>query len=114
MWNALWLNLSIQIQLTRIVSVEYSPIHALRLLKNHKLINQMPTMQIDKVMKFFIAIGIGFASWLLIKSVIKIWLHPVLNFPADSDFGYLFAASISSLLAYRYFHGKDKDEASKD
>lgn len=69
-------------------------------------------MHINKDIKFVIAICIGLASWLLIKSAIKIWLHPILNLPADSDFGSLFAAVISSLLAYRCFYGKD--EMTKD
>lgn len=69
-------------------------------------------MQLNKKTKSVIAICIGLASWLLIKSAIKVWLHPILNLPADSDFGSLFAASISSLLAYRYFYCKE--EISKD
>lgn len=69
-------------------------------------------MPFTQGIKFLIAFCAGLASWLLIKSAIKIWLHPILNLPADSDFGSLFAAVISSLLAYRCFYGKD--EISKD
>lgn len=46
-------------------------------------------MQLNKKTKSVIAICIGLASWLLIKSAIKVWLHPILNLPADSDFGSL-------------------------
>lgn len=64
-------------------------------------------MHINKGIKFVIAICIGLASWLLIKSVIKVWLHPIFNLPADSDVGSLFAVSISSFLVYRYLHRKN-------
>lgn len=64
-------------------------------------------MHINKGIKFVIAICIGLTSWLLIKSVIKVWLHPIFNLPADSDVGSLFAASIPSFLVYRYLHRKN-------